>query len=106
MEIEGLLLEGTTQFSALMFLTVVAEALTEVVKRVWDKAPTQLIALFWGVVLALLCGIDIFAAVGCEETIPYVGCIISGILMSRGSNWLHELAEKSFSAAGLKSADK
>lgn len=95
MELGQLISSGASQLSALVFLSVVVETLTEIIKRIWDKLPTQFVALLWGVILALLCRVDIFTAVGCEQTVPYVGSIISGILMSRGSNWLHELAEKS-----------
>ncbi|MBQ4312875.1 MAG: hypothetical protein IJC18_01575 [Clostridia bacterium] len=85
---------AVTGFAAIALLAIVTEALTEAVTRLWDRLPTQLVAMAFGVVLSLLCGVDVIEAVGIAQRIPYIGCIITGVLMSRGSNYLHELVKK------------
>ena len=73
---------AVTGFAAIALLAIVTEALTEAVTRLWDR------------LLSLLCGVDVIEAVGIAQRIPYIGCIITGVLMSRGSNYLHELVKK------------
>ncbi|ABI68436.1 hypothetical protein Swol_1126 [Syntrophomonas wolfei subsp. wolfei str. Goettingen G311] len=36
-------------------------------------------------------GIDLFATVGLPINIPYLGLILTGIIISRGANFIHDL---------------
>jgi hypothetical protein len=53
----------------------------------WDR----LGALFIAEVVAVLTGADIFAALGYPLKIEIVGVLLTGLLMSRGANFIHEL---------------
>lgn len=53
-------------------------------KVVWPKVAT----ILCGIALAVLANIDMLAALGVVFIVPYVGCVITGILISRGSNYL------------------
>ena len=44
-----------------------------------------------GILCAVVFGIDLFAMAGIEATVPYVGMVLTGVLMSRGSNYLFDL---------------
>lgn len=48
----------------------------------------QVAAMIAGIGLALLLNIDVFAMIGLSLTVPYAGVVLTGVLASRGSNWL------------------
>ncbi|WP_175574639.1 hypothetical protein [Syntrophomonas wolfei] len=48
-------------------------------------------ALVLGITIALGTGIDLFATVGLPINIPYLGLILTGIIISRGANFIHDL---------------
>lgn len=48
-------------------------------------------ALIVGVGVAVFGGLDACAAVGIPMGIPYLGAVLTGILLSRGSNFIHDI---------------
>jgi len=55
-------------------------------------APWQMIlSLVLGIVIAVAYKFDLPKYLKMESQIPYVGCILTGILISRGSNYLYDL---------------
>ena len=44
-----------------------------------------------GILLCVLANVDFFALVGVELSIPIVGIVLSGLLVSRGANFVHDL---------------
>ena len=76
---------------------VVAEALIEYVnmavkdKRIdWHVIASALI----GVGVALAFGLDVFELVGVPATVPVVGMVLTGVLISRGSNYVHDILKR------------
>ena len=61
----------------------------------------QIVTVAFGVMIALVYGIDVIAMLGLESSVPFVGSVLSGILMSRGSNYLADLI-KSLQTLGVK----
>ena len=47
-----------------------------------------------GVVIAVAYKLDLPAHFNLESQIPYVGCVLTGILLSRGSNYIFDLLNK------------
>ena len=43
-----------------------------------------------GVFLCLVAGVDLFDLVQLPLSIPYVGMALSGLLLSRGANFIHD----------------
>lgn len=75
-------------------MAVLIEAIVTYVKTfaIDKKIKWQMIAaavLSVGVCLAY--SLDIPALVGIEGSVPYVGNVITGILISRGSNYIYDL---------------
>ena len=74
------------------------EALVEYAKSVYDffenkefkKGITQLITILLGVVLAYAFNIDIFAVLGITVNAT-VGTLLSGVIISRGANYVSDL---------------
>lgn len=79
------------QIATIFILAFTVEAIIEYSKLIFiDKKVNwkQLGAIVLGVLLALLAGVDLFAIVGVEFVVPYVGVVLTGIIFSRGSNYL------------------
>lgn len=57
-------------------------------------AVTQVTALVISVALCLAAGADAYAALGVEFHIPFLGMILTGILASRGSNYISDFVKQ------------
>ena len=80
-------------FSIIVMSILIEAVITYVKTLVIDKnIQWQIIAaVILSIVICLIYGLDIPALVGIVSPIPYVGSIITGILVSRGSNYIYEL---------------
>ena len=58
----------------------------------WQQAATCV----GGILLALLSGSDLFALLDVKFAVPYVGMVLTGILGSRGSNFVWDFITKAF----------
>lgn len=60
-----------------------------------SNIPRQMIfSLILGMVISVSYELDLPNHLGLKSTIPYVGSILTGILISRGSNYLYDLINK------------
>ena len=78
-------------------IALLVEAIWETLKMVWQEGKLNVNtvgALIVGIVVSILAKIDIFAMQGISLSIPLVGWILTGILMSRGANFIHDLFNK------------
>jgi len=84
-------------FVTLIILGTLCEAVVEWAK---DIAPAiegtkaKVLSLVVGLVLAFGAGQNLFALIGIEFTYPVVGVILSGMVISRGSNYIHDLIKR------------
>lgn len=81
------------QFFSLLVLALSAEAVWETLKMTWQKGKLcidKIGALSIGVILCLSTGLDIFELLGITVRWPIVGMILTGVLISRGSNFIHD----------------
>lgn len=82
---------------ALLFIAVIIEGLISYVRMlVVDKRFQWQVfaAMLLGVGCALAFKIDLFTIAGIPAALPYVGEILTGVLLSRGSNYVFELLGK------------
>lgn len=85
----------------LIVAAFLVEAIWETLKMVWQEGKLSIDrvgALTIGIIVALVTKIDILIAVGLETSYPIVGILATGILISRGGNFIHDLVEKLDSA--------
>lgn len=90
-----------TQFALTAMLAVTVEALVEYGKSVlssatqggWKTVVIQLAAAVVSVLLCLLSGADLFCAMGIELG-EIGGCVLTGILIARGSNYLADFISR------------
>lgn len=83
-------------WSQLLLMVVLAESIWQTLKMVWQKDklhPDTLGALIIGVIFAVATGMDIFHLLGIPVRVPYLGEVFTGILASRGANFLHDLMQ-------------
>lgn len=79
---------------SLIVVAIVGEAVWENLKMIWQKGKIcvdKLGALIVSIILALDTGIDILALAGVPTKIPWVGVILTGIVISRGANFTHDI---------------
>lgn len=73
---------------------LIVESLWETTKMFWQNGKfsyDKLGAVLFGELVAIGAGIDFMAAVNLPTKIPYLGMILTGILISRGSNFMHDI---------------
>lgn len=78
---------------------VLAEALTEYVKTavlVRDRQTliVQLCALAIGLLVCISANVDLPAMLGMSFRVPLLGCVITGVLASRGANYVSDLLKR------------
>ena len=56
----------------------------------WQMA----LSLALGIIVAVAYKLDLPSYFNLKSDIPYVGCILTGILLSRGSNYIFDLIKK------------
>ncbi len=91
----------------IIVLAIVAESVWETLKLLWDspvidetgklnkkELTNRLGAIVIGLLVAFGANLDILALFGINVVIPYLGIVLTGILVSRGANYMHDLISK------------
>jgi hypothetical protein len=79
---------------SLVVLALIGESLWETLKMTWQEGKISIDrigALVVGLLLALGTGLDLMTLVGIPMKLPYVGMVLTGILISRGANFIHDI---------------
>lgn len=106
-----------TNIGQILILAAIGEAVWETLKMVWQKEaladskgkinPDKIGALAVAILIAFGARIDLFTLVGVPLSIPYLGYVLTGILISRGAGFVHDLLTnlKSLKEIVLNKAD-
>lgn len=83
----------------IVIAAVLVEAVTTAIKPIWDAdkrklAPAAVASLLIGLVLSFAANLDLPGAVGMTITWPVVSQIITGIVISRGANYVYDIIDK------------
>ena len=89
-------------FILITVMAIVVEAVIEYAKTIgkgfaageWKVAITHLAAIVLGVFLCLLTGADLFGLVGITFTWRWLGYILTGIIISRGANYVSDFVKR------------
>lgn len=87
-------MEGLQTVIILAFLV---EAIYTNLRMIWDSEKfdwNRLGALIVSVIVSVFAGVDIFPAIGINMIIPYIGSVLTGILISRGANVIFDVLKK------------
>lgn len=86
----------------ILIMAIITEALIEYAKTIAKAfacknikaAVTQLAAIVISVLLCFATGADLFALVGVEFAFPWIGVMLTGIIGSRGANYVSDFIRK------------
>jgi hypothetical protein len=84
-------------FFLVLVIAAMVEAVWETLKMVWQEGKfsfDKLGALVIGLLVAFGNGIDVTELMGVQMKLPYLGIVLTGILISRGANWMHDWVGK------------
>lgn len=84
-------------FIILMFVSLLAEGVWETIKMIWQNGKLSIDkigALFVALVITVSTKLDLLELLSIKSNIPYLGIILTGVLVSRGSNFIHDLLSK------------
>lgn len=81
----------------LIIIAVLVEALTEVFKSIFKDGrldKSSILSIVVGLILAFTINLDLFVAIGLVPTIPIIGVVATGLLISRGANTVHDVISR------------
>lgn len=82
-----------SELGIIIIAAALAEAVWETAKLAWQSGKISVNtvgALIVGIIVAVGAHIDIGALVGIDFTYSIIGEVLTGILLSRGANFLHD----------------
>lgn len=85
------------EISTLITVAILVEAIWENCKIIWqhDKLNINMLgSLILSIIVCLLTQVDIFAVLGINLIVPFAGSILTGIIVSRGANFVNDLFTK------------
>lgn len=91
---EGLLMQNEFSFFGLIAAAIIIEGIVTYIKTFFKGGKfqwQQATGIALGVMVAVAYQLDLLALVGMTTQIPYLGCVLTGVLLSRGSNYLFDL---------------
>ena len=80
-----------------VMVALIAESVWETLKMTWQEGKVSIDrigALVVALLLAIGTRLDLLSLLDIKTSIPYLGVVLTGILISRGSNFIHDLLVK------------
>ena len=84
-------------YAQLVIIAILVEAIWENLKMIWDKNKfnfNMIGSLLLSMIICVLAQINIFEIVGINLIVPIVGSLLTGIIVSRGANFVNDLFSK------------
>lgn len=84
-------------YAQLIIIAILVEAIWENLKMIWDKNKlniNMLGSLLLSMIICVLARINIFEIVGINLIVPVIGSLMTGIIVSRGANFVNDLFKK------------
>lgn len=72
-------------------VSAIAGVVEAVQTRTLDASYKPLAALVVGIGVSVLYQLDLFAGVGLVTGVPYVGAVLSGVILSRGAGYVYDV---------------
>lgn len=85
------------EYAQLIIVAILVEAIWENLKMIWQNGKfsiNMLGSLLISVFICSFTGLDLFAILNINLCLPIVGCIFTGIIVSRGANFVNDLFTK------------
>ena len=84
-------------FMQLIIVAILVEAIWENIKIVYQGGKlliSRIGSLVISIIICVIANVDIFPVVGVSMSIPFIGSILTGIVVSRGANFVNDLFTK------------
>lgn len=81
----------------IIVISLLAESVWETLKMTWQDGKVcidRIGALIISILICVGTNVDILRLLDIQENIPYLGIVMTAILISRGSNFIHDLLFK------------
>ena len=81
------------EYAQLVIVAILIEAIWENIKMVWQNGKfsiDKIGSLVISILICILAKIDIFPIVNLSITVPVIGSILTGIIVSRGANFVYD----------------
>ena len=85
------------EYAQLVIVAILIEAIWENIKMVWQNGKfsiDKIGSLVISILICILAKIDIFPIVNLSIMVPVIGSMLTGIIVSRGANFVHDLFNK------------
>ena len=85
------------EYAQLVIVAILIEAIWENIKMIWQNGKfsiDKIGSLAISILICILAKIDIFPIVNLSIMVPVIGSILTGIIVSRGANFVHDLFNK------------
>ena len=84
------------EITTLIIIALLVEAIVENIKTTYENGinGTRIIALILAIVICILTQTGIFLLLGIDFTLPIVDYILTGIVVSRGANFVNDIISK------------
>ena len=83
------------KFFALFAMAILVEGIVTYVRELTTEFKVVLLApIILGILVSIAYSLDIPAILGISANIPYIGSVLTGIIIARGSNYLFDLVGK------------
>lgn len=79
------------KFFALIVLAILVEAIITYLGEIRSLKSPLIWSIVLGVAVSIVYQIDLPATLSITTDVPYVGSVLTGIIMARGSNYLYDL---------------
>jgi hypothetical protein len=99
---------SVTAIAGILILATLAESLVEYLiappvdeladDKPWREIAMRYIAALVGILLAVTYQTDLLAMLGLTSPWPWVGWVVTGLLIGRGANFVHDFASRWLSA--------
>ena len=81
------------EITTLIIVAILVEAIWENIKTIWDGKlnVNRIGSIVLAILICILTKLDLFAIVGIYLSVPVIAYILTGIIVSRGANFVNDL---------------
>lgn len=97
------------QFGKILLMSFVVVSIYDIIKGFYKDNKVDINAIITaiiGIILAILAQLDIFCLIGIDFLIPYVGQVLTGLVLSKGSNYIYDFITKIISLLSGKGIEE
>lgn len=81
------------EITTLIIVAILVEAIWENIKTIWDGKLNinRIGSIVLSILICVLTRLDLFAIVGIYLSVPVIAYVLTGIIVSRGANFVNDL---------------